>query len=173
MMKKYSVWLGIISIIMLVSCSSANLLDGTAYDNDEIKEASDIQQNEYVDLTVNLPDMGRGWDVAKYTVTATRSGETDVTQETTNTSLTMRLKVGAWTFTASAYDSSNNLIYQSASVTHSVSEVNTSINLILDQQSAAMKVSIASNNDFHPFIINSSHILKIKMLFFSLIVGYI
>ena len=133
-------------IMALVSCSSASLLDNSAAAATvtESPEAV-ISTSDVVDITVNLPDMGRGWDVAKYSVTATRTGETDVTQETTGTSLTMRLKVGDWSFVATGYDSNNNVIFLSDSGTHNVSESGSSINLILNQQSAAMKVSVASN----------------------------
>ncbi len=147
-MAKKNYLFGIIGIILMTvwfSCSSANLFDETAYQNDAISEVSNVMQSEYVDLTVNLPDRGRGWDVASYTVTATRTGETTVTETTINTSLTMRLKVGTWTFVATAHDSYNNLIYQSAGVEHTVNEVNTNINLILDKQSAAMRVNVSSN----------------------------
>ena len=146
MVKKCSVWLAIISIIMLASCSTANLIDGVAYDNDEIKEVSDIQQNEYIDLTIKLPDTGRGWTVARYSVTASKSGETDVTETTTTNSLSMRLRVGDWSFVASGYDSDNNLIYLSSSRTATVSESSSTINLLLDQQSGAMKGTFTSDN---------------------------
>ena len=143
MAKKWSVWLVIISIAVIASCSSANLLAGGAGDNDEIISA--VQQSEYVDIDVNLPAMGRGWDVARYSVTASKTGETDVTEETTSSSLSMRLKIGDWSFIATGYDSNDNIIYLSSSRTYTVSESGTTINIILDQQSAAMKVSVGSS----------------------------
>ncbi len=130
------------ALILALGCSASNLLDST--NEYALSPAAAVSDNEYADVSVRLPDRGRGWDVASYTVTATRTGETTVTETTTNTSLTMRLKVGPWTFTAAAHDSNNNLIYQSAGAVYTVNEVNTNITLLLDKQSAAMKISVGT-----------------------------
>ena len=133
-MAKKNGFLGIIGIMLMIimsACSSESLLNGPSQNiNENAKAVS--SSDEYVDISVNMPDMGRGWDVAKYSVTATpdESGVEPVTEETTNSSLSMRLKVGYWTFVASGYDSYNNLIYESAGRKHNVTESGSSINII-------------------------------------------
>ena len=143
--KNGLVWIiSMTMMIMLAACSSESLLIG---DQQNIDAKTEIQSSsdEFIDVSVNLPDMGRGWDVAKYSVTATKSGEDPVTQETTSSSLSMRLKIGNWTFVASAYDSNDNLIYKSAERTYEVTASGANISIFLDQQSAAMKVSVGTS----------------------------
>ncbi|MBR6060920.1 MAG: hypothetical protein IKP67_02490, partial [Spirochaetales bacterium] len=87
-----------VMIMLLAGCAVTNLTNS-------IPEVFNGEQlSGYGEITINVPDAGRGWDVAKYKVTASRSGETDVSGETTGTSLSMRLKVGQWSFVAQGYD---------------------------------------------------------------------
>ena len=89
-MKKLSllmmcVMLGVLTI--LSSCSSENLLTAATEDDE-------------VTVTVNC-DSPRGWDIAKYVVTATDASGNKKTSESAVAALSITLKKGVWSFTVS------------------------------------------------------------------------
>ncbi len=152
-----------VMIMLLAGCAVTNLTNS-------IPEVFNGEQSSgYGEITINVPDAGRGWDVAKYKVTASRSGETDVSGETTGTSLSMRLKVGQWSFVAQGYDSNGVLIYQSTAKLATVSENDTKpISLLLDQQSCAVKYSWTADDLF----ISKYPLTKIKVTAESSAAGF-
>ena len=103
-------------------------------------------ENEYGNIEIILPDTGRSWSPAKYVVTAERTGETTVVKETTATTLTMRLKVGEWTFSAEALDENEQLIFKAAGQKSIVRETASTVNLILDKQSSSVKYSFDTSD---------------------------
>ena len=133
---KWIIAMAMTTMLLLTSCQISGVSGADT-------SVSSVTVEKYGDVTLRLPgyyDTGRGWTVAKYKVTASRSGETDVTQETTSNSLTLRLKVGKWSFTAEGYDAAGVMIYQSDPKEAAVSESNSSaISLMLNQQSSSVK----------------------------------
>ena len=105
-MKRFRRW-GIaafaIVIMLFTSCQIGSV-------NSAETEISSVKTEQYGELSVEFPS-SRGWNVAKYKVTASRAGEKSITKETTGTNLKMRLKVGKWSFTAEGYDQNNKKIY--------------------------------------------------------------
>jgi len=132
------------TVLVLSSCQMGSV-SGSADAVEVTSTAAAENGDKYGSVTVNLPGQGRGWSPAKYVVTASRSGEDDVVAETTKKSLNMRLKVGDWEFVAQAFDDSNVLIYQSRPKSSTVMESGTSVSLLLDKQSVAVKYSFLSS----------------------------
>jgi glycosidase len=62
-------------------------------------------------VDIEIPEI-RGWTVASYTVTATRSGEAPVTVMTSDSSVSMTLKLGGWNIAVEGTDQYGSVIYQ-------------------------------------------------------------
>ncbi|MBQ3923854.1 MAG: chitobiase/beta-hexosaminidase C-terminal domain-containing protein, partial [Spirochaetales bacterium] len=101
---------------MSVGCSNTAILSGTDTASIETQSYDYDADDGYVSVKLQLPEnVGRGWnDIASYNVTATRGD--DVEEFTSPTpSMSVRLKVGTWYFSANAKDEYGNILYSAAS----------------------------------------------------------
>ncbi|MBR6062250.1 MAG: chitobiase/beta-hexosaminidase C-terminal domain-containing protein, partial [Spirochaetales bacterium] len=137
---KWIIAMAMTTMLLLTSCQISGVSGADT-------SVSSVTVEKYGDVEIRLPGDGRGWSPAMYEVTASRSGEADVVETTTSSSLSLRLKVGSWSFVARAYDSANVMIYQSSAKTATVNESNNSaISLLLDQQSSSVKYTFAADD---------------------------
>lgn len=123
---------------LILSCSNPSIA------NDKTK-TSGISSDSvaYGELRVNIPQT-RGWTVGSYTVTATKSGETPVTQTTTTNSVAMRLKIGTWNIAVDGKDSYANLIYKGVALA-TVTESGTSVTVGLLKKAGNVKLSFTTD----------------------------
>ncbi len=116
-------------LMMLTSCSSENLF---------------VAADEEVTVTVNC-DSPRGWDIAKYVVTATDASGNKKTNESSSATLSIKLKKGVWSFTVSAYDSTSTELYKGAKNSVDLSDgVATSFSVMIIKRSGSITVDISS-----------------------------
>ena len=95
----------IISLIMCVLISGMMVLSSCSSEN--LFTAADDE----ITVTVNC-DTPRGWDIAKYAVTATDSLGNVKSSESAAASLSLTLKKGVWSFVVSAYDATSTELYK-------------------------------------------------------------
>ncbi|MBP5706584.1 MAG: chitobiase/beta-hexosaminidase C-terminal domain-containing protein, partial [Spirochaetales bacterium] len=132
---------GIAMMVMLLASCQISGVNNAVTDTVE----SSIE-SKYGNIEIILPDTGRSWTPAEYKVTAERAGEEPVVKRTTATTLTMRLKVGEWTFSAEAFDENGQLIFKAAGQNSTVRETASNVNLILDKQSSSVKYSFDTSD---------------------------
>lgn len=121
----------LMGVMMLVSCSSENLL-AAATDDDE------------VNVTVNC-DSPRGWDIAKYVVTATDSLGNKKTSESATATLSIKLKKGVWSFVVCAYDSASTELYKGAKDSVDLSNgTATSFSVMIIKQAGSASIDISA-----------------------------
>ena len=143
-MEQFRQWgiavFAIMIIMLFASCQIGNV-------NPSETEISSVEIDQYGELSVVLPS-SRGWDVAKYKLTASRTGEKSVVKETSDTTIKMRLKVGTWSFIAEGYDQNDKKIYLSDAVEGTVF-VNraSSVSIMLKQQSGSVECPLSVSND--------------------------
>lgn len=123
---------------MIYSCAvSVNPFEDTTTNTDTV-----TVPKGYGILSVDIPKQ-RGWSVAEYDVTATKSGETPVNATTSTNSISMVLKIGTWNIDVSGHDSDGNEIYQgTASAT--VTETGTSVAVGLLKKAGNLKLNLSN-----------------------------
>jgi pullulanase len=133
--KANRAWTVFIAVaLILVSIASC------AITNNPFEEGIDIIPDGYGLLEVSIPET-RGWTVSQYTVTATKSGETPVIEVTTETNVTMTLKLGTWSINVEGTDSDGNLIYQGVAAA-TVTESGTSVTVGLLRRAGNLKINV-------------------------------
>lgn len=126
----------VITLVIGFGCSSHSLLK---YDNED---QSFVYEKGYGSLKINIPTV-RGWTVAQYDVTATKSGETTVTASTTTNNVSLRLKIGTWTISVVGKDSFSNTIYQGVASAN-VTETGNSVTIGLLKKAGNYKLTLNS-----------------------------
>ena len=132
--------------VMSVGCSNTAILAGTETAGITTQTSDFNSEDGYVSVQLQLPEnVGRGWDIASYNVTAT-SGD-DVEEFTSKTpNLSVKLKVGKWYFDANAKDEHGNILY-SAGSTATIGLKSSQVYIGLLKRIGRLKVQMLIDNE--------------------------
>ena len=133
--------ISLVSAMMLVfgaACSNSNILDTTTA---EISSSANDKSEVMISFS---SDIGRGWEIASYEVTATNSNiSTPITGSSSTGSVKLMLTAGEWTFTAIGKDAVGNEIYKGRFVT-TIGSTNEKITICMVKKSGSMTYNIAA-----------------------------
>ncbi len=130
---------GLIAGIIAFSCSNPSITKVDADRSGELLKGGE----GYGVLKIDIPKT-RGWTISLFTVIATKSGETPVTQTTTTNSISMRLKIGTWNLSVEGEDQYGNIVYKGTAIA-TVTETGTSVTIGLLKRAGNVKISLSSD----------------------------